>query len=152
MSLEFVRARRYDSRPGWNLPLSLFVAQNRKPLTLSSRSLQALVRTLEHGLNALNQLESLELEGRHSAESESLVNNGMALMVEPLVPEMEMRDPYTAGHQARVAKIAVVIASTLGWNLEKVAGLRLGAQVLDLGRISIPSGLLAYHFLGRSPG
>jgi putative nucleotidyltransferase with HDIG domain len=55
---------------------------------------------------------------------------------------VEARDPYTAGHQARVAELAVCIARELGLDDGRVQGLRLAALVHDVGKIVIPSSLL----------
>jgi putative nucleotidyltransferase with HDIG domain len=56
---------------------------------------------------------------------------------------MEMRDPYTAGHQTRVARIAVEIATEMGWSAERIVALRLAAQIHDIGKISVPSEILS---------
>jgi HD-GYP domain-containing protein (c-di-GMP phosphodiesterase class II) len=55
---------------------------------------------------------------------------------------MEMRDPYTAGHESRVANIAVAIGKEMGWAEERLQGLRVAAQVHDIGKISIPAEIL----------
>jgi putative nucleotidyltransferase with HDIG domain len=55
---------------------------------------------------------------------------------------MESRDPYTAGHQARVAKISVALAENLGWSQNDKEGLYLAAMVHDIGKVGIPSDIL----------
>lgn len=55
---------------------------------------------------------------------------------------IEARDPYTAGHQARVAQIAVALAYELGLSPERIDGLRIAALVHDVGKIVVPSSLL----------
>ncbi|MBI3581298.1 MAG: PAS domain S-box protein, partial [Nitrospinae bacterium] len=56
---------------------------------------------------------------------------------------VEMRDPYTAGHQRRVADLARAIATQLGLPAEQVHGLHLAGVVHDLGKINIPSEILS---------
>jgi len=56
---------------------------------------------------------------------------------------IEKRDPYTTGHQNRVAHLAVDIAKELNWNESQLLGLRLGAIVHDIGKISIPAEILS---------
>jgi HD-GYP domain-containing protein (c-di-GMP phosphodiesterase class II) len=63
-------------------------------------------------------------------------------MVAPMVAAMEMRDPYTAGHESRVADIAVAMGKELGWPEERLHGLYVAAQVHDIGKISIPAEIL----------
>jgi len=53
-----------------------------------------------------------------------------------------MRDPYTAGHESRSAEIAVAIGRDMGWAEERLDGLRMAAQVHDIGKISIPAEIL----------
>lgn len=55
---------------------------------------------------------------------------------------VERRDPYTSGHQANVAALSVEIARKLGWDRFKIEGLRLGALIHDIGKISVPSEIL----------
>jgi PAS domain S-box-containing protein/putative nucleotidyltransferase with HDIG domain len=55
----------------------------------------------------------------------------------------EMRDPYTAGHQRRVAKLARTMARELGLGDEQAEGVYLSALTHDVGKISIPAEILA---------
>ena len=55
----------------------------------------------------------------------------------------EMRDPYTAGHQRRVAEIAVAIGAEIGWDARRLEGLRVAGCLHDLGKITVPSEILA---------
>ncbi len=56
---------------------------------------------------------------------------------------VEMRDPYTAGHQRRVADLARAIAHEMALDAERVEGIRVAAAIHDLGKISIPSEILS---------
>ncbi len=55
---------------------------------------------------------------------------------------VEMRDPYTAGHQRRVAHLAVAIAKEMGLSEEQSHGIHLSAIVHDIGKIHIPAEML----------
>ncbi len=55
----------------------------------------------------------------------------------------EMRDPYTAGHQRRVAEIAVAIGAGLGFDAHRQEGLRIAGYLHDIGKIKIPSEILS---------
>ena len=55
---------------------------------------------------------------------------------------MEWRDPYTAGHQKRVAEISMAIARQLHWSEERVQALYMAAMVHDIGKMSVPSEIL----------
>ncbi len=56
---------------------------------------------------------------------------------------VEQRDPYTAGHQRRVASLAAAIARSMSLSSEQVAGITIGALVHDLGKISVPVEILS---------
>lgn len=55
----------------------------------------------------------------------------------------EMRDPYTAGHQERVAALATAIASEMRLNQDRIDGLRVAAELHDIGKMSIPAEILS---------
>ena len=55
----------------------------------------------------------------------------------------EMRDPYTAGHQRRVAELAGAIAAELGWDEARIESLRTAALLHDIGKIVVPAEILS---------
>ncbi len=55
----------------------------------------------------------------------------------------EMRDPYTAGHERRVAEVAAAIGKEMGLNEHQQEGLRVAGHLHDIGKINIPSEILA---------
>ena len=55
----------------------------------------------------------------------------------------EMRDPYTAGHERRVAEIAVAIGAELGFDAHYQEGLRVAGYLHDVGKMTIPAEILA---------
>ena len=55
----------------------------------------------------------------------------------------EMRDPYTGGHQRKVAQIAVAIGAELGFDAHRQEGLRVAGYLHDIGKIRIPSEILS---------
>ncbi len=63
--------------------------------------------------------------------------------VNALASAIELRDPYTAGHQRGVTKLACAIAEQLGVLPERVEGLRMAALVHDVGKISVPAEILS---------
>src|SRR5450830_804030 len=56
---------------------------------------------------------------------------------------VEMRDPYTAGHQVRVAELAVAIARQMELPDEQVHAIYLAGVLHDLGKIQIPAEILS---------
>jgi len=62
--------------------------------------------------------------------------------IHALASAIEMRDPYTAGHQKRVTKLACAIAKEMGLPKEQIEGIRMAGLIHDIGKISIPSEIL----------
>jgi len=56
---------------------------------------------------------------------------------------VEIRDPYTAGHQRRVSNLARAIATEMGLSKDQIEGVRIAGIVHDLGKISVPSEILS---------
>lgn len=63
--------------------------------------------------------------------------------VSALASAVEMRDPYTAGHQRKVTRLACTIAKEIGLPEEQIRGLRMAALVHDIGKLAIPSEVLS---------
>jgi PAS domain S-box-containing protein len=56
---------------------------------------------------------------------------------------VELRDPYTAGHERRTAALATAIGEKLGMRGDELEGLRLAALVHDVGKIAVPTEVLS---------
>jgi putative two-component system response regulator len=63
--------------------------------------------------------------------------------VQAISTTVEMRDPYTAGHQQRVADLACTIAEAMDLPEDEVYGLRMASVIHDLGKITVPSEILS---------
>lgn len=66
----------------------------------------------------------------------------LIVTVNTLASTVEMRDPYTAGHQRRVTILACAIAEEMGLTDEQFDGLRLAGLVHDIGKITVPTEIL----------
>ena len=58
--------------------------------------------------------------------------------VAALAETVEMRDPYTAGHQRRVSELAVQIGNEMGMTAEEIEGLKIAGIVHDISKIRVP--------------
>jgi len=76
-------------------------------------------------------------------ESLERVKNLLEQTVNVLASTVEMRDPYTAGHQRRVAVLACAIAREMGLSEEQIEGLRITALIHDIGKIYVPAEILS---------
>lgn len=97
--------------------------------------LEELAADLAHGIVAIRT--ALE-RNRYLNQ----VGQAMRGTVAVLARAAEMRDPYTAGHQQRVAALAVAIAQDLGLPEHLIEGLYLGGMIHDIGKIAVPAEIL----------
>ncbi|OHD84383.1 HD domain-containing phosphohydrolase [Sulfuricurvum sp. RIFCSPLOWO2_12_FULL_43_24] len=94
-------------------------------------------------------LKNFEEEKWRVNAEETLLRNKQTIAdllidtVAAIATTIEMRDPYTAGHQKRVASLACAIAQEMGMGHERIEGLRLAAQIHDVGKIQIPAEILS---------
>jgi PAS domain S-box-containing protein/putative nucleotidyltransferase with HDIG domain len=88
----------------------------------------------------ISEREQLEKELR-----QSVLNTKKTLLqtILAISRTVEMRDPYTSGHQRRVAHLAAAIAEELELADEHIEGIFLGALIHDIGKIAVPSEILS---------
>jgi PAS domain S-box-containing protein len=66
----------------------------------------------------------------------------MEATIVALANTLELRDPYTAGHQRRVAILAKAIALRIGIDAERAEAIYLAGMIHDIGKIYVPSEVL----------
>jgi len=76
-------------------------------------------------------------------DSEKKLKKNLLDSVALLAAIVEMRDPYTAGHQRRVSEIAVAIAHVLQLTEAQIEGIHLAGVVHDVGKIQVPAEILS---------
>lgn len=64
-------------------------------------------------------------------------------IIQVISQTVEMRDPYTAGHQRRVADLSRAIAQEMGISEKQAEGIRMAGVIHDLGKISVPAEILS---------
>ncbi|MDQ7001026.1 MAG: PAS domain S-box protein, partial [Mariprofundus sp.] len=77
------------------------------------------------------------------AEARKMLKNSLVGTIVAVARAVGARDPYTAGHQQRVAQLARSIAQEMGLDTDRVDGLRMGATIHDIGKIYLPSEILS---------
>lgn len=103
---------------------------------------QNLANEIGHGLTLLQERALLEEERRKREVAQQRLFDSLELTISAMATTMEMRDPYTSGHQRAVAKIAEAIAKEMGLDQGFIQGLKMAALIHDIGKVSIPSELL----------
>jgi PAS domain S-box-containing protein/putative nucleotidyltransferase with HDIG domain len=98
-----------------------------------ARLMQELKRSLAEVKRAQEELQQSYVKLQRTLEG----------TVHTLVSAIEMRDPYTAGHQRRVTQLACAIAKEMGLPQEQIEGLRMAGLIHDLGKITVPAEILS---------
>jgi PAS domain S-box-containing protein/putative nucleotidyltransferase with HDIG domain len=76
-------------------------------------------------------------------QNEARLRQSMREAINSLSSAIEMRDPYTAGHQAQVTKLAVAIGQEIGLAEESIEALQISGMVHDIGKLGIPAEILS---------
>lgn len=79
----------------------------------------------------------------HLQQSYDQLQETLIATVNTLASTIEMRDPYTAGHQRRVTILACAIAEEMGLANDQFDGLRMASLIHDLGKINVPAEILS---------
>ena len=84
--------------------------------------------------------EKLQQEERERMLREQ--HAGLLASIDAIGRMIEVRDPYTAGHQRKVSQLAGAIGEELGLDEHRVEGLRVAGKIHDLGKVSCPAEIL----------
>ena len=87
-------------------------------------------------------MQKLEKKVLTLEKSEKQVKDLFEDMILTMGKITEIKDPYTAGHQQGVSKLAVAIAKELDLPQDKIEGIRIAALLHDIGKICIPTDVL----------
>lgn len=106
------------------------------------RLLSELSEDLAFGISMLRLRIEREQAVKEQETSARQLQSSMIQAIQAIAMTVEKRDPYTAGHQQRVATLAVAIATEMGWDKQRLQGLELGTLIHDIGKIYVPAEIL----------
>jgi len=109
--------------------------------------LESLVEKRTAALVESNKLLKIEIENRKHVQQEleqsfQNLKKVMDSTIQAIAMTVEKRDPYTSGHQMRVAKLTRAIAESLELPQHQVEGAFMAASIHDIGKISLPAEIL----------
>lgn len=76
-------------------------------------------------------------------ESYEKLQRAMDGIITALSTTVELRDPYTAGHQKRVTELAVAIAKNMHYNDDMIKFLSIAGVLHDIGKLCVPAEILS---------
>ena len=88
------------------------------------------------------QALTLRTRSRELLESYRKLEESSLEAIESLNATVDAKDPYTAGHSARVQGIALAVAEELGLASEQLDAIRFGGLFHDIGKIAVPDSIL----------
>ena len=75
-------------------------------------------------------------------QAEDRLKKSMDKLIATISKIVEVKDPYTSGHQQRVSQLAVRIAQELKLPEDKIEGIRIASLIHDIGKIGLPTEIL----------
>jgi PAS domain S-box-containing protein/putative nucleotidyltransferase with HDIG domain len=76
-------------------------------------------------------------------ESVKKLRSTLKEAIDSLASAIEMRDPYTAGHQERVTKLASAIAGEMGLAADRIEAIQVAGIIHDIGKLYVPAEILS---------
>jgi len=124
------------------------LVQENRHLLFTKQELRKLNNLLEEKVREKTMFLEGEVAERRKAENalkESLENMRKTVdgTVRALAKTIEMRDPYTAGHQRRVAQLSCAIGKQMNFSGDFVDGLEVMGFLHDIGKIIVPAEILS---------
>jgi PAS domain S-box-containing protein len=91
-------------------------------------------------MSDITELKEAQIERQASAERQQQF---LLQTIGAIAATVEARDPYTAGHEQRVAQLASAIANNMKLSFDVVQGITLAASIHDLGKLRVPAEILS---------
>ena len=148
------RARKFGIRsaigcpiPGGNAnhPFGCLLVYSKVPNAFGKSEIQlfeSLAQEIGFGLRSIERQERLDDQVHERKLTQERLASSLRATIEAMSKTMEWRDPYTAGHQRRVAAISMAIAREMGWPEEDVQALYMAGMVHDIGKMAVPVEIL----------
>ena len=123
--------------------LSIYAAEANAFDQVEIALLEEMAGDLAFGVNALRIRHERDNALAQNQQHLAQMQDSLEDTVRAIASIVEMRDPYTAGHQVRVADLAAAIATHMELPAEQVHAIHLAGVVHDLGKMQIPAEILS---------
>jgi putative nucleotidyltransferase with HDIG domain len=127
------------------MPFGVLMVYSKVPNTFGASEVQlfeSLAKEIGFGLRSIERQHKLDDQIHEKEVTQERLATALRATIEAMSKTMEWRDPYTAGHQKRVASIAMAIGRQLGWDNERIQAIYMAAMVHDIGKMAVPSEIL----------
>lgn len=148
-----VRARDYGIRSAVGCPIpdgdghpyGVLLVYSKVPNAFGASEVQlfeALAKEIGFGMRSIDRQQRLDDQIHEKQVAQERLSSALMATIEAMGKTMEWRDPYTSGHQKRVAVLSTAIAQKLGWDRDQIQPLYMAAMVHDIGKVAVPSEIL----------
>ncbi|HPY39720.1 MAG TPA: HD domain-containing phosphohydrolase, partial [Thiolinea sp.] len=130
---------------GANHPYGVLLVYSKVPNAFGPSEVQlfeSLAQEIGFGLRSIERQHKLDDQIHEKELVQARLADSLRATIEAMSKTMEWRDPYTAGHQRRVATISMALAKKLGWDEIRIQSLYMAAMVHDIGKVAVPSEIL----------
>jgi len=130
---------------GVNHPFGVLLVYSKVPNAFGKSEVplfESLAKEIGFGLRSIERQHKLDDQIHEKELAQERLADALRATIEAMSRTMEWRDPYTAGHQKRVASISMAIAQKLGWNTDTIQALYMAGMVHDIGKVAVPSEIL----------
>jgi PAS domain S-box-containing protein len=107
------------------------------------RILEELTNDLAFGITTLRTQVKRKQAEEQLHQTLDRLKKAVGTTIQVLGTASEARDPYTAGHQKRVADLARTIATEMDLSTNTIEGIRMAGSIHDIGKLSIPAEILS---------
>lgn len=142
---EMVAGYHNDRIEGKSVPKIYSFRLVRKDNTITWAEVNGVLITWEGKPASLNFINDITERKRFEEDREALLEKLRGTVestINAIATLVEKRDPITAGHQRRVAKLTAAIAEELGLPEEQIVTLKVAGLLHDIGKVEIPSQIL----------
>lgn len=148
-----VRARDYGIRSAVGCPIpdgdghpyGVLLVYSKVPNAFGSSEVklfEALAKEIGFGMRSIDRQQRLDDQIHEKQVAQKHLSSALMATIEAMGKTMEWRDPYTSGHQKRVAVLSMAIAQKLGWDRDQIQPIYMAAMVHDIGKVAVPSEIL----------
>jgi len=126
-------------------PFGVLLVYSKEPKTFGDSEVQlfeSLAKEIGFGMRSIERQHKLDDQIHEKEITQERLATALRSTIEAMAKTMEWRDPYTAGHQKRVAMISMALARELGWDDERTQALYMAAMVHDIGKMAVPAEIL----------
>jgi PAS domain S-box-containing protein len=139
--------RQMEQRTSGKVPMAQYTFLARRkdgsPVEIGIHATQAVFDGRPAILGVMQDVSERKVAEQIAQSHLTQLEGALVGAIEALSMMLELRDPYTAGHQRRVGDIAAAIGEELRLSEDQIKGLRFSGYVHDIGKISIPAEILS---------